>query len=186
MLPTSSLNCPLLRRVRHNWDMVRPMIIKQGEFAAFAPAELRRHPAAPHPIRPEAGTAPPRRGATPTLRAEILQEVERLVRENERLTLERDQLREEISRQSLQARRAKLSRPRTEKSLKQKGITAGKPDTAGTKRDQGAEDAGYELARVVVNWFWEDPDEASVRLVHDALAGQGIRTIVREADSEDA
>lgn len=184
MLAESSSDSPRLWRVRRNWDMVRPMIIKQGDFASFSPSELRRHPAAPHPIRPEKLSTPSNSAVGP-MRAEILAEVERLVRENERLTLERDQLREELSRQSLAVRRAKLVRPRPATPALPQANRAEKPKAGESQREIGDDDPGYELARVVVNWFWEDPDEASVRLVHDALTGQGIRTIVRDADPED-
>ena len=53
-----------------------------------------------------------------------------------------------------------------------------------SKQNEDPDDPGFELARIVVNWFWEDADEASVRLVHDALTGQGIRTLVRDGEEE--
>jgi hypothetical protein len=189
VLAWTSYAVPMLWRTARYWEMVRPMIIKQGEFVSFAPTELHAHkpsltetagrPAETTPAKPEANQS----------EADLLCEVERLVRENERLVLERDQLRDELSRQSLEARRtqqaerlAQATEPKIPETLvenlRRQPLTAERSST--TLQD----DPGYELARVVVNWFWEDADEASVRLVHDALVGQGIRTIVRD-DEED-
>jgi cell division septum initiation protein DivIVA len=179
------------------------MIIKQGEFMSFAPAELHAHtPSRTAPVRQATTNNPSKPDANHT-KTELVQELERLVRENERLTLERDQLREELSRQSLEARRSQRARqiaeasaeppevPETEVSattienLRRQSLTA-TTDRAAKPPAPESEDPGYELARVVVNWFWDDADEASVRLVHDALVGHGIRTIVREDAEEDA
>lgn len=188
MLAAFSPVIPLLRRITHIWEMVRPMIIKRGKFVSFAPVELQERPAGREQLRPQRTVAQAPLG-TPS-RGDVLHEIDRLVRENERLTLERDQLREEISRQSLEARRKKLFRQRSKKVAESvapqplaPAPSAPEPEVSDPK-PEAERDAGYELARVVVNWFWEDADEASVRLVHDALAGQGIRTLVREADAE--
>ena len=169
------------------------MIIKQGEFVGFAPAELHSRKAVPTPRRarkPVAVAKQPQR-EVPASRSDLLQEVERLVRANERLTLERDQLREELSRQSLEARRKKhvRSKPKqVSENLRRQPLESAQvtPEVEPSEPMPNTEidDPGFELARVVVNWFWDDADEASVRLVHDALSGQGIRTLVRDADTE--
>jgi hypothetical protein len=169
------------------------MIIKQGEFVGFAPAELHSRKAAPAPRRAlkAATTEKQPKPEVPASRSDLLQEVERLIRANERLTLERDQLREELSRQSLEARRTKRLRTKPKpvnENLRHQPLEPAPVDheVEPSEPIPNAEmdDPGFELARVVVNWFWEDADEASVRLVHDALSGQGIRTLVRDTDTE--
>jgi len=173
------------------------MIIKHGEFVSFAPAELLTETVTRTPKRPQkpVSGSPKRveakRDTAPSSRSDLLQEVERLVRANERLALERDQLREELSRQSLEARRVKLSRGKPKhvnENLRRQELapTPSANDRSVAEPVPGNEGdvPGLELARVVVNWFWEDADEASVRLVHDALTGQGIRTLIREDETE--
>jgi len=164
------------------------MIIKQGKCISFTASELpdaalRRTTAAPKPAkRPEPMAT----------YADLLREVERLVRENERLTLERDQLREEFSRQSLRTRHEQLLKGMGKEEPAPKAEQPVSPPKAQPEplkleiepAEESDDDAGLELARVVVNWFWEDADEASVRLVRDALSGQGVRTIVRDSDAE--
>ncbi len=193
MLAVTSAAVPLLRREKQPGKWCVPMIIKQGEFVSFAPAELRARRALPLPPRPRKSAAPAQlKTNTPTSQNELLDEVERLVRENERLTLERDQLREELSRQSLAARQSKRSaaaKPnRLDENLRHKELEPAASNRAHTvsksSPSEDPDDPGFDLARIVVNWFWDDADEASVRLVHDALTGQGIRTLVREGEAE--
>jgi hypothetical protein len=168
--------------------MVQTMIIKQGECISFTPSELKepaQRPASPPPAKAKV----PEPMAT---YADLLREVERLVRANERLTLERDQLREELSRQSLRTRHEQLLKdmgkaepaPRAEQPTPKPAVRPEPPKLEIEPVPETEDDPGMELARVVVNWFWEDADEASVRLVRDALSGQGVRTIVRESDAE--
>ncbi len=190
MLPESSGAEPLLRRTAKLWKWCNPMIIKQGEFVSFAPAELHARKVMPAPARAErpknAQPASSPKLEAPASRSDLLGEVERLIRANERLTLERDQLRDELSRQSLEVRRAKLARPKpkpVDENLRQQPLEP-KPKHEQQIDPSTEDDPGFELARVVVNWFWDDADEASVRLVHDALAGQGIRTIIRDDEVE--
>lgn len=170
-----------------------PMIIKQGEFVSFAPAELRARRALPLPPRPRKAAAPAQpQTEISASRNDLLEEVERLVRANERLTLERDQLREELSRQSLAARqskRATAAKPKhVNENLRHQELEPEASNRAHTVSKSSLsdvpDDPGFELARIVVNWFWDDADEASVRLVHDALTGQGIRTLVRDGEAE--
>lgn len=168
-----------------------PMILKEAKCVDFEPRELHpgREPQPPGrmatPSNSVASFIPPRNGH------DLMSEVERLVRENERLTIERDELRDQLSRQSLEVRRAKIVKLAKDRVSVDPGVAnsaGGGGSDAPLLFGAGGhvheplsplnEEAGLAVARIVASWFWPNAGDAHVRMVRDALAGRGLDEIL--------